>query len=41
MTQMSLSHLCYLQNRKTDIENRSVVAKGEGGWERDGLGVCD
>ena len=33
----------YLQNRNrlTDIENRLVVAKGEDGWERDGLGVWD
>ena len=24
-----------------DIENRFVVAKGEGGWEREGLGIWD
>ena len=29
------------KNRLTDIENRLVVAKGEGAWERDGLGVWD
>ena len=31
----------YLQNRNkpTDIENRFVVAKGEEGKEREGLGV--
>ena len=27
------------RNRLTDIANRLVVAKGEGGWGRDGLGV--
>ena len=26
-------------NRLTDIKNRLVVAKGEGGWRREGLGV--
>ena len=33
----------YLRNRNrlTDIENRLVVAKGEEGWGRDGLGVWD
>ena len=33
----------YLQNRNrlTDIENRLVVAKGEGGWGMDGLGGWD
>ena len=31
----------YETDRLTDIENRLVVAKGEGGWERDGLGVWD
>ena len=35
MTQMSF----YETNRLTDIENRLVVAKGEGGWERDRVGV--
>ena len=29
------------KNRLTDIENRLVVAKGEGRWGRDGLGVWD
>ena len=29
------------RNRLTDIENRLVVAKGEEGWGRDGLGVWD
>ena len=28
------------RNRLIDVENRVVVAKGEGGRERDGLGVC-
>jgi len=27
--------------RLTDIENRLVVAKGEKGWGRDGLGIWD
>ena len=36
MTQMNFYET---QNRLTDIENRLVVAKGEGGWKRDGLGV--
>ena len=33
----------YMQNRSrlTDIENRPVVAKGEEGWEGDGMGVWD
>ena len=33
----------YLRNRNRlkDIENRLVVAKGEGGWGRDGPGVWD
>ena len=33
----------YLQNknRLTDIVNRLVVAKGEGRWGREGLGVWD
>ena len=29
------------KNRLTDIENRLVVAKGERGWRREGLGVWD
>ena len=29
----------YETNRITDIENRLVVAKGGGGWERDRPGV--
>ena len=28
-----------LMNRLTDVENRLVVAKGEGRWGRDGFGV--
>ena len=39
MTQMNLS-----TEKKKDsqiIENRLVVAKGSGGWGRDGLGVWD
>ena len=27
------------ENKLTDIENRLVIAKGEGRWGRDGLGV--
>ena len=29
------------RNRLTDIEDRLVVAKGEMGWGRDGVGVWD
>ena len=29
------------RNRLTDIKNRLVVAKGEVGWGREGLGVWD
>ena len=29
------------KHRLTDIENRLVVAKGEGRWGRDGVGVRD
>ena len=35
MTQMNLSAK---QNRLIDMENRPVVAKGERGRERDGIG---
>ena len=34
MTQMNLS----TKQKQTHIENRLVVAKGEVGWGRDGLG---
>ena len=33
------NELLYKTNRVRDIENTPVVAKGEGGWGRDGLGV--
>ena len=28
-----------MKQKQTDTENRLVVAKGEGRWEREGLGV--
>ena len=31
----------YKTETDTDTENRLVVAKGDGGWGRDGLGVWD
>ena len=37
MTQMNLS----MKQKQTHIENRLVVAKREGRWERDGVGVWD
>ena len=30
-----------MKQRLTEIENRLVVAKGEGDWGREGLGVWD
>ena len=32
-------NLSMKRNRLTDIENRLVIAKGEGGRERDGLEI--
>ena len=31
----------HIHKTETDIEKRLLVAKGEGGWGRDGLGVWD
>ena len=43
---LACNFLCFMElklrnNRLTDIENRLVVAKGGGKWERDRLGVWD
>lgn len=32
---------CMALQKETHRENRQVVAKREGGWERDGLGFWD
>ena len=38
MTQKNVS---YLQNRLTDTETRFAVAKEEGEWGKDGVGIWD
>ena len=35
------NELIYQTETDSDIENRLVVAKGEGGWGRHGLGAWD
>ena len=35
------NELIYKTETDSHIENRLVVAKGEGGWGRNGLGVWD